>query len=135
MQPPVLKRFLVEDYVGAPVWFGRFLQILNTFMESTVRVLNKNVSFGDNIQARAFSTNFQTPAAYATGSFDTISFNWTGSALPVACLITRITREDGTPFLDSVGTPQWRFGDGNIQIAYIPGLTAGVRYNVSLLAF
>jgi len=134
-QPPVLKRFLLEDYANAPAWFGRFLQILNQFMEQTVRVLNKNVSFGDNIQSRAFDTTFQTPTGYATGSFDNLTFSWSGTSLPVACLITKITKTDGTPFLGSVGTPQWTFANTSVQVTYIPGLVAGVRYNVSLLAF
>ena len=135
MQPPILKRLLVEDYLGAPPWFGRLLQILNQFMEQTARVLNKNVSFGDNIQARTFSTSFQTPTGYATGSFDTLTFSWSGTALPVACLITNITHQDGTPFLTSVGTPQWRYGEGAVRVEYVAGLVAGAKYNISLLAF
>lgn len=134
MQAPILKRLLIEDFPNAPVWFNKLLQVLNQFMEQTVRVLSKNVSFGDNIQARSFSTTFQTPAGYAAGDFDTLSFSWAGTALPVACLITKITKDDGTPFLGTVGTPEWTF-NSNIQVTYVPGLAAGVRYNITLLAF
>lgn len=135
MQPPVLKRFLVEDYPNAPIWFGRFLQILNQFMEQTVRVLNKNVAFGENIQSSTFSTTFTTDAGYATGDFTPISFAWFGTALPIACLVTRIEHNDSTPFLGNVGVIQWRYGNGGLNVLYIPGLVAGTKYTVTFLAY
>lgn len=135
MQPPVLKRLLAEDYPNAPVWFGKLLSVLNQFMEQTARVLNKNVSFGDNIQARSFSTSFTTETNYATGAFAPIGFTWVGTSLPLSCLVTRITREDGQPILTAVGVPQWRYGDGSVTVTYIAGLQPGNKYLITLLAF
>lgn len=135
MRPPVLRRFLAEDYQDAPAWFGRFIGVLNQFMQEVVTIFSKNVSFGDNIQARSFNTSFTTPALYATGSFDTIKFSWTGTSLPVAVLIVGIYRDDGSIITSSVGIPTWRYGEGLINISYISGLTASTKYNISLLAF
>jgi hypothetical protein len=134
MQPPVLRRLLVEDYQDAPPWFGRFLTVQNAFMEQTVSLFSKNVSFGDNIFARKFSTSFITRAGYATGDFGNISFSWLGQDNPFAVLVTSITRDDGTPIHTAVGTPVWGFSNNNIVISYISGLTAGVKYNIAFLA-
>lgn len=135
MKPPIPNRLLVEDFQDAPTWFGRLISVLNRFMEQTIAVLDKGVSFGDNILARTFSTNFNTTAAYATGTFEPINFTWTGSDLPSSVLITRIVKADGTPFLGSVGTPQWVYNSGNIVISYIPGLAVNTRYTFTFLAF
>lgn len=133
MRPPIQTRFSKEDYQEAPAWFGRFLQPLNQFIEQTVAVFSRNVSLGDNIQARVFTTTFQTDAAYATGTFETIRFSWTGASLPAAVFITSISRTDGTPILTSVGTPAWRFSDGNVSITYVPGLAASTKYSITIL--
>lgn len=135
MQPPILRRLLVEDYQDAPSWFGRFIGVQNQFMEQTVLVLNKNVSFGDNIQARRFSTTFTTDANYLTGTFTNISFSWVSRELPLTTLIASIRHDDGTPFLGSVGAPTWTYINGNIVVSYIPGLAAGTKYNVTFLTF
>ena len=134
MRPPIQTRFTKEDYQEAPAWFGRFLTPLNQFIEQTVQVFTKNVALGDNIQARIFTTNFQTPAGYATGDFDTIKFSWAGSSLPVAVIITTISKADGSALLTSVGTPTWRFGDGSINVTYVPGLAASTKYSATFLA-
>jgi len=132
--PPILRRFLVEDYQDAPPWFGRFIQVLNSFMEQTVSLFDRNISFGDNIQARSFSTSFITPAGYAAGDFNPVSFTWGYRSLPQLVLIRSIRRDDGSPILASVGVPTWTYTNGSIVVSYIPGLTAGVKYQLALLA-
>lgn len=135
MQAPVPARLLVEDFQDAPSWFPRILTVLNRFMEQTIAVLDRGVSFGDNIVARRFSTTISTGASYSTGSFDTISFSWVASALPLACLVASVRNADGTPFLGSVGTPQWTYNAGNIQVSYVPGLSNSSKYTLTFLAF
>ena len=135
MQPPILRRLLVEDYQDAPPWFGRLISVLNSFMEQVVLVLNKNVSFGENIQARKFSTSFTTDATYATGTFTNIGFSWISRELPLVTLIASIRHDDRTQFLGSVGTPTWTYINGNIVVSYIPGLVAGSKYSITFLTF
>jgi len=132
MKPPIFSRMSREDYQEAPAWFGRFLIPLQQFMEQTQALFTKNIALGENIQARQYTTNFTTAAGYATGTFENITFSWSGSSLPNAVLITSITHADGTPFLGSTGTPQWRY-DGGVVITYVPGLAAGTKYSITFL--
>lgn len=133
MRPPIQVRFSKEDYQEAPNWFGRFLQPLNQFIEQSVQVLSRNVSLGDNIQARTFTTSYTTDAAYATGTFEPIRFSWGGTSFPAAVFVTNITRDDNTTQLTSVGTPTWRFNDGSVVVTYVPGLAASTKYSLTFL--
>lgn len=133
MRPPIQVRFSKEDYQEAPNWFGRFLQPLNQFIEQTVQVLSRNVSLGDNIQARVFTTSYTTDAAYATGTFEPIRFSWGGASFPAVVLVSNVTRDDGAVQLTSVGTPTWRFNDGSVVITYVPGLAASTKYSLTFL--
>lgn len=135
MRPPISRRLLLEDFQDAPTWVGKIFNVLNPFMEQVVLLFNKNISFGDNIQARSFSTSFITDASYATGSFNTLKFAWTGTSLPVCVLITSVSRDDGAQILTSVGNPTWLYGNGGINVSYVPGLAASVKYNITFLAF
>jgi hypothetical protein len=135
MKPPVASRLLAEDFQDAPSWLSRLFSTLNRFMEQTIAVLDGGISFGDNILARRFSTSFTTTGTYVDGDFLPISFSWIAPVLPLAVLVVQVINSDGTPFLGSVGTPQWRYSNGAINITYIPGLDNNVKYNVSFLAF
>ncbi len=73
MQPPVESRLMREDYQDAPGWLDKLFFPLNRFMEQTITLFDKNITFGDNIFARQFSTTVTTDAAYATGTFEPIS--------------------------------------------------------------
>lgn len=132
MRAPIFKRLTREDYIDAPAWIGRLFPVLNDFMQQTTAVLTNNVAFGENIQARAFTTTVTAPAGYATGAFEPIRFSWPGANLPNAVLITRVLKQDGTPYLGSVGTPAWNFVNG-VVVTYVPGLVAGDTYSISFL--
>lgn len=134
MKPPIPNRLLVEDFQDAPAWFGRLISVLNRFMEQTIAVLDRGVSYGDNILARKFSTNFTTSATYTSGNFEPISFTWNSSELPSCVLLTSVSKT-GSMFLGSAGTPQWTYNSGNIIISYIPGLAVNTRYTFTFLAF
>lgn len=134
MRPPIYKRLSREDFQDAPNWIDRLLLPLNQFMESTTNIFSKNISLGDNIQARSFTLNLTTSATYTTGTFEPVKFSWGGSSLPTFVQVTSITKDDGTPFLGSVGTPAWRYVDG-VVISYVPGLADSTKYSVTFLVF
>lgn len=135
MEPPVLSRLIVEDFPDAPSWLPRLFTILNRFMEQTIAVLDKNVSFGQNIRCREYATQVSTGPNYTSGSFDNVSFSWGRGSLPKSCRLEKITRADGQPFLGSVGTLQWTYTNENIVVTYVPGLANNAKYNLTFLAF
>lgn len=134
MRPPIYKRLSREDFQDAPNWIDRLLLPLNQFMESTTNIFSKNISLGDNIQARSFTLSLTTTASYTTGTFEPVKFSWGGASLPTFVQVTSITKDDGTPFLGSVGTPAWRYVDG-VVISYVPGLADSSKYSVTFLVF
>lgn len=133
MKAPDSKRFLLEDYPDAPIWFGKFINVLNRFMEQTIQLFSGRISLGENIQSREFSTSFTTSGTYTSGDFESIQFSWNGSQLPFVLLISRIVREDGVRILTPVGVPEWRTSTQSVTVSYIAGLANNTKYQVSFL--
>jgi hypothetical protein len=136
MKPPILRQLLTEDYKDAPQWMGRLFQVLNQFMEQVTQLFNQNLTFGDNIKSRSFTTSFTTSATYSTGTFETLKFSWDGSNLPQAVLLTRVVKSDtGTGLTTASAVTNWVYGERYIKVGYIPGLDNSTKYDVTFLAF
>lgn len=134
MQAPVPFLYRVEDFQDAPDWLQRIFTPLNRFQEQTIACLDNGIQLGVNIESRRYTTDYRTSANYLTGTFQSITFSWTGPDLPSAVLLTRVQHTDQTPFLGSVGVPQWVFNGGYIVIYYLPGLAINKDYTLSFLA-
>lgn len=134
---PVFRRFSVGDYPTAPDWLGQMFNPLNTFAETTVQNLNKNLVIGTNVQGQKFSTSFTTTAGYATGEFTTITFAYTGGGQPDCCLVGRINNDDGTLITDPVTVTDWFLNLNRspfqVTIGYVAGLQPSTRYNVTFV--
>lgn len=134
---PVFKRFTISDTPNAPNWLESVYGPLNLFCEQTVQTLNKNLTFGGNVQGQKFSVALTTPSDYATGGFQPISFSYTGGGQPNCCLVGQISRQDGTRILSPVVVTDWLMNINTspytVNINYIAGLAASTKYNVTLV--
>lgn len=134
---PVFRRFAVGDYPTAPNWLGNMFQSLNTFSETTVQTLNKNLTIGQNVQGQKYSTSITTPSDYLTGGFQTITLSYTGGGQPNCCIVGNITATDGTAILFPVTITSWYLNINRtpfqVVINYIAGLDPSMTYDVVLL--
>lgn len=137
MTLPVFRRFIPSDIPNAPNWMQIILTPLNIFCEQVVATLNKNLVIGENVQGQKYSTSFTTPAGYATGDFQRLSFNYTGGGQPTCITLGSITRDDGTLILSPVTVTSWSMNintiPSQVQINYIAGLAASTKYNITFL--
>lgn len=125
---PSIRRILAENFTDVP-WMPKLAQPLNVFMEQTVSLLTKGLSFKDNFDGEVFefSTNGQYP----------IKIAWTRPMKPRAVWIGSIARTTGeastytaAPFL------VWRFNEeSQIEISDIIGLDDSntVKYNILII--
>lgn len=134
---PVFRRFSSGDYPTAPNWLAQMFQPLNTFSETTVQTLNKNLTIGENVQGQKYSTSFNTPTDYLTGGFQSLLFNYTGGGQPNCCFVGNITRDDGTAILFPVTVTSWFLNLNKnpfqVTINYVAGLDPNLRYNAIFL--
>ncbi len=138
MALPVFRRFSIQDIPDAPDWITTILDPLNLFCETTVSALNKNITIGANLQGQVYSTSFTTLAGYATGDFTRISFTYNSNGQPKTCILSKITRDDGTLMLNPVSiaagwTLNINTNPAQVQVNYIAGLAASTKYNVTFL--
>ena len=130
--PPSIQRLYSDDYKDAPDWFkSRFLNTLNLFVFPVYNALNKNLTFGENL-------NVEYPV-----------ISLTGSATPTNNVVSFLNPIQGTPtgvIVVSVvitGTPTptyptaavqifWTFDGSSIQIGSIVGLANSTTYDITL---
>ena len=131
---PVFRRFSIGDYPDAPSFMSQIFGSLNTFCETTTQTLNQNLVVGVNVQGQKFTTSFTTDTNYLTGTFNTMTFTYTGGGQPDCCLIGNISRADGTIITDPVNITSWYLNintsPAQVTIRYIAGLAASTKYNL-----
>jgi hypothetical protein len=125
---PTIKRIIKEDFPDQP-WIGKLLQPLNTFMESVVSALNKNLNM-DNLRGNWITFTLNSSAT-AVNRFKV----GIGSA-PKVLIIGRIIPKDGgvitsAPYLD------WSYSAEldqiTIEAGKVFGFTADKTYEVTVL--
>jgi len=113
-------------------WFGKIVTSLNRFMSSVVNVLNKNVTFQENMKAFIKTVTFDNTAAGIPFSFA----NELG-VKPQAVIKQQI--EDLTSNFSAGYTAvdvNWEYtAEGKIKIKAITGLTASNKYRITLLVY
>jgi hypothetical protein len=132
---PVFTRFTIGDIPKAPEWVGYVFQKLNLFCEQTVATLNRNLTFGENVQGQKYTVTINTPADYATGGFSRVTLAYTGGGVPTCCIVGRVS--GASTIITPVMVSDWSFNQnvnpGTVNIGYIAGLAASERYEISLL--
>ena len=134
MKLPSLKKLLREDLKDAPEWFDIVIQSFNTLVDAVYFVLNKNVSFQDNISCIIKEIEFYTPADYLTGGFNQINTNNSlkRKIVAVICGQVKLSRTSYQPIKQAVSV-DWQELDGVVSINYISGLEASKYYKISLI--
>ena len=131
---PVFRRFAAGDFPTAPEWLSQVFGPLNTFAETTVATLNKNLSIGQNVQGLKYSTSFRTDGLQ---EFAPITFRFTSGGQPDCCLIGNITKSDGTTIVDPVAITAWNLNINTspytVNITRMSVLDADTQYNVTFL--
>lgn len=133
---PQFKDFRKEDYQEAPGWFGRFLQILNSFTTATYQALNAALTFGENIRAQIKELTFTTRTDYSTLGWDAIQFNSTfpKDVKVQGVFIMQILTTDQLPIVDLNGqVANWNAENSVVSINYISGLANSKSYTVRFL--
>ncbi len=138
MTLPVFRKFSQEQVPGAPAWVENVFQPLNTFCDGTVQILDKNLVIGINVQGQVYSTQFTTPAGYATGSFNKIQLSYNGGGRPQCLILGSINAQDGTPIITACSVSNWTLNinvnPALINILYIAGLAASTTYYATFVA-
>lgn len=131
---PVFRRFAAGDYPTAPDWLPLIFNPLNTFAETTVATLNKNLTIGQNVQGLKYSTSF---TSNSLGEISPIVFQYTGGGQPDCCVIGQITKTDGTTITTPIAITDWSLNINTspflVTVNYLSVLESSKRYNVTFL--
>lgn len=138
MALPVFRRLTIADIPDTPEWMNGVFGILNLFGETTVQVLNKGLTIGDNVQGSVYNISINTSTGYATGDFTPITYRYSSGGRPASLLIGQITDSSGALILAPVSVTSWflnlNTSPPTITVNYIAGLSPNKRYNITLLA-
>ncbi len=118
--PPIRKLYL-EDYSSQKSWIGPLLIILNTFINTVVSALTKNLTLIENTTSDIkYITLSGVPTTTAP-----VSVAWTKMVTPVAVMIGNIQAVSGSVTLSSAIQIQWQMSSNNsaLQIINIVGIT------------
>jgi hypothetical protein len=132
MKISAFKRFLSEQFVGAPTWFIRFLQQLNLLTEQIVKVLTNGLTISENMDAQLYT--FQI-LAKATANLNTTSFVCTMSKIPEVVMVGKVFSAGVTTIMTSPVQVFWTVAGEKININSITGLTSGTNYSLTLVVF
>lgn len=127
-QIPAIRRVLPESYKDLP-WMPRLAATINVFMEQTIGLLNRRLTFKENFESDFFTIT-------ADGQYP-IKWSWGLTNRPQACWIGQVVRDDGSPstFTTAVYL-NWRFNEERqIEISDIIGLDDSntKKYNVTII--
>ena len=128
---PPINRLSREDLADAPGWVDRLLYPLNLFFDSVYRALNKELTFGDNIDSQELTFRLQ---AGVTPEDNIVQFLVTMKNKPTGLLLKNVTLVAGnyTPIQAAVFV-EWYYADGSVNITSITGLTNLSNYDFVLL--
>jgi hypothetical protein len=132
MKISAFKRFLSEQFVGAPVWFINFIKQLNLLTEQITNVLTNGITIADNMDAQLYT--FQI-LAKASADLNTTSFVCTMSKTPEAVIIGNIYTTGTTTVMTTAPHVFWTVNGKKIIINSITGLTSGTNYSLTLVVF
>jgi hypothetical protein len=130
MKISAFKRFLSEQFAGAPDWFVKFLQQLNLMTEQTVDALNGKLTIDDNLnqQWQTF-----TIRAGATADANVTTFQCAIDGMPKGVVVGSVG--SGSTIMTSPVQVFWTFDGANVKINSITGLTSGSTYTIGVLVF
>lgn len=123
--PPNTKGLSIEDFKGAPHWFGEFLSAFGDFMSSVVNALSGRLTRKDNFLGYAEPFDFTTTVAAATFPLR-FKNKLLGGTRPTSVLVAQIHRYDNLPMAAAYSL-EWTLSSGEIAIT-LTGLENNTRY-------
>jgi len=126
MRLPEITIIRKEELPDAPGWIDRILAPLNKFFKSIYNILDKKVTFDDNITSQKVNivlTDNDLPYQIAT------------SLEPFGVILCQIV-EQGVGYHKAITSAvyvDWSFNEGYVKIENITGITSGTKYRLKLL--
>ena len=125
------RRITIEDVADAPKgnWKEKLLYAINLFFQQTYTILSNGLTPEVNCieQTKIFQlTGNSTPEN------NTYSFSTTFTYQPTFIEQWVIVADDSTPVFTAAPFVTCQFGNGQMNVLGISGLTTGVRYQITL---
>lgn len=132
MQLPMYRRVTEEDLADAPKgsWKGKLLYAMNLFFQQLYYGLENQLTPEQNdiCEVRTFQI-----VASATASENVYNFVAKFPYQPSRITLGKVVPASGSAEVFTVAPfPSWDFTNGTFRILGICGLTAGVRYNITI---
>lgn len=134
MALPAIKRVSREELKGSPDWIEPLLYAINLFMGAVYALLNRGLTFQENIRCVIAERRFTTPADYDTGTFEEFRFSTGLKNKTIGVQVLQIVALDDTPIVNAPGII-WEEINGEIRVNRITGLENSTRYTARLMAF
>ncbi len=126
MKLPTSKKILREDLKGAPPWINPLIDVINSFMEAVYLALNRNISFGDNIQSQIVTLT------YKSGTTDTQFISNLRVRAQGLLVLQAVEKDTFEPAPGPVYVP-WVESSGTVNLGLVTGLDANKTYILRLL--
>jgi hypothetical protein len=129
---PQIRRLVLEDFMEQKSWIARLFLPLNTFMESVVTALNKNLTITENFNGEVKVVTLTSVPTAA----NPLKVAYNLKAAPVSIHIGQVSRFDGAAFALTVAPAiQWIWTSSGLEITNLLGIvpTSAVRYDLTLV--
>lgn len=128
---PSIKKILREDLKDAPGWVNGIIDPVNQFMENVYSILNKNITFSENISSFVKEITYKTPTSYP--AMDPVEFSNTLRVKATGVFVLQaVEKSTYAPAPGPVYVP-WVEDNGIIIVSPITGLAADKTYIIRLL--
>lgn len=126
-QLPKISKFQSEDFgKDQRKWIGKLLQPLNSFMQSVVSALDRNITINQNLQGEIKSVPVRGGSK--------VSFKYSPSKRPSVVLVGRVIDKAGVLVNAAITAVDWGDdGQGNITVNSISNLQNESDYTVTFL--
>jgi hypothetical protein len=130
MKTPELKRLILEEFPEQQEWIEKLIEPINLFFQTVVNALNKQITFGDNIDCEFYEQRL-------SGSYP-VDLVWSRKAPPRAAWIAyaRETAGEHTTFTSALYL-DWEFtSEGLFRVNSVVNLgdTDAIPFNVRIIA-
>lgn len=121
------QKFTVEGFNDQAGWIGKLFSPLNSFITQVVGAFQNQITVEDNLYAEIKSVSFVNETTNYPIKFKTKFNKYPKMVLVGSCIDSNGGYSSEHPLI------QWTFGDGNLSISSISGLTLSSKYIINLL--
>lgn len=128
--PPKFKRFVREDFAGAPAWFEPLFVTLNEVLGAVVDGFSKKLTRSENFASQEKQLEFTTESTGA--SPESLAVRNELSFRPKHCWVTSLERADGAA-ISSAFSMTWTLDQNNQLRLSLQGLSAATKYRMTIV--